>query len=772
MTALGRFAVRFRYPMILLWVVVTLAGIRLLPSLGSVADSDTSAFLPDSAPSVHAQSLAAPLLPVGKTSATLIAVRTTGTLTAADESAILATEAAIKTVPHVSDVRDQGDSKDGQAHKAQIALDILSNNPVAGTVVTNIRHAVAAQALPAGLTIDITGAVAINVDNQHATKQAQRLTQMLSYLAILVMLFIVYRSILAPLLTLIPAGLALALSGPIIAEASTAGLQVSSVTQIILTVLVLGAGTDYGLFLTLRMREEMQRGYDPHEAVVRAVARVGESITFSAATVIGALLSLVLATFGIYKGLGPGLAIGIALMLLAALTLLPALLAVCGRAAFWPVRVAPGEVRAGAWSTISAQVVAHPIITLVSGLVLFGGLALFALQYAPAGFSGTTTGPAGSESAAGTTALNAHFPAAVANPTTVVLTFPSSAWSDLGVVQAAQQQLSASGVFASVNGALNLNGTAIPPAQLAKLYQYLGPPQNLAPTPPPGSPIPAQYYRLYRAEAQFISADGRTVQFYTTLAAGDPTSTAALHAVPAIRAAVTNVARQVGATDSGVLGRAASSYDVSNASDSDLTHIVPIVLVLIALLLAVVMRSLVAPLYLVASVALSFATSLGLAVLIFQILGNTGGLNFVLPFLMFIFLMALGEDYNILVMSRIREEAHHRPLREAVAVALNATGTTVTSAGLILAATFLIAGLAGNSDQIHQLGISIGIGILLDTFLVRTLLVPSAVALLGRANWWPSPLWRAAPPPSPLPIFDGEGETPRETPAQEQAGAR
>ncbi len=385
---------------------------------------------------------------------------------------------------------------------------------------------------------------------------------------------------------------------------------------------------------------------------------------------------------------------------------------------------------------------AQPLITLIIGLVFFGGLATFATGYQPAGFSGTTTGPSGSDSASGTAALNAHFPSAVANPTTVVMRFPASVWTNLTAIQQAQQSLSASGQFASVTSALNPNGIIVQPAQLAKIYAYLGPPQLLPAQPPAGLNIPAQYYRLYRAEAQFISADGRTVQFYTTLTAGDPTGTTALNAVPAIRRAATQAAQAAGASDSGVLGRAASSYDVSHASDSDLMRIVPIVLVLIALLLAVVMRSLVAPLYLVVSVALSFFTSLGLAVLIFQKIGNAGGLNFVLPFLMFIFLMALGEDYNILVMSRIREEAHQRPLREAVAVALNATGTTVTSAGLILASTFLIAGLAGNSDQIHQLGISIGIGVLLDTFLVRTLLVPSVVALLGRSNWWPSPLWR------------------------------
>jgi RND superfamily putative drug exporter len=665
-------------------------------------------------------------------------------------------------VAHVTDVRDQGDAKDNQAHKAQIALDIIPNNPISGSVVTNIRNAVSATTLPSGLSIYITGGVATNADNQAATKTAQRLTQLFSYLAILLMLFVVYRALLAPLLTLIPAGLVLAISGPVIAEASQAGLQVSSVTQIILTVLVLGAGTDYGLFLTLRMREELRRGLAPHDAVVRAVERVGESITFSAGTVVGALLCLLLASFGIYRGLGPGLAIGIALMLLAALTLLPALLAMAGRAAFWPMNVKPGPERTGAWGTISAQVVKRPALTLLIGLVLFGGSALLALGYSPSGFSGTTTGPTGSDSANGTAALNAHFPAAEANPTTIVFTFPTSVWHDLSMLQQAQQQLSAASVFTSVNGALNLNGLTIPPTELSKLYDTLGPPQNLPATPPTTDPKQVQAYRLYLAEAQFISADGRTVQFYTTLAAGDPNGTAALNAVPAIRAAVAQVQQAIGATDSGVVGRAASSYDVSHASDSDLARIVPIVLVLIALLLALVMRSLVAPLYLVLSVALSFATSLGLAVLIFDIIGGTTGLNFVLPFLMFIFLMALGEDYNILVMSRIREEARHRPLREAVAVALNATGTTVTSAGLILAATFLIAGITGNSDQIHQLAISIGIGILLDTFLVRTLLVPSVVALLGRWNWWPSPLFRQrgpTPNPSPSEMERGDQDT-------------
>jgi RND superfamily putative drug exporter len=198
----------------------------------------------------------------------------------------------------------------------------------------------------------------------------------------------------------------------------------------------------------------------------------------------------------------------------------------------------------------------------------------------------------------------------------------------------------------------------------------------------------------------------------------------------------------VGASNSGVIGQAAAAYDISNASNDDLVHIVPVVMLLIAVLLALVLRSLVAPFYLVLSVALSYFASLGIAVLIFMHIKGESGLNFVLPFLMFVFLMALGSDYNILVMSRIREESLKQSLHNAIAHALNATGSTVTSAGMILAATFAVVGVTGSSDQIRQLGVGIASGVLLDTFLVRTLLVPSIVVLLGRWNWWPSALAR------------------------------
>jgi RND superfamily putative drug exporter len=255
--------------------------------------------------------------------------------------------------------------------------------------------------------------------------------------------------------------------------------------------------------------------------------------------------------------------------------------------------------------------------------------------------------------------------------------------------------------------------------------------------------IPRSRWTAYRAESQFVSPDGRTVLFNASLAAGDPGSNAALHQVPAIRASVAAVAREVGADAYGVAGEAAATYDVGQVSDRDLLHIFPVAIIVIAILLALVMRSLVAPVYLIVSVAISYLAAFGLSVLVFQDAAGAGGLPYVIPFLMFLFLLALGEDYNILVMTRIREEAGGGvSLRQAVTRALERTGSTVSSAGLVLAGTFgvfalVVARLPGG-DVYRDILASLSIGILMDAFLVRTLLVPSTVALLGRWNWWPS----------------------------------
>jgi putative drug exporter of the RND superfamily len=740
MAGLARFSIRFRYAIIAGWLIAAALCITLLPSLSSAVNTDNSSFLPASAPSQHAMDLAQPFQPAGTTTANLVVVGQSP-LTASDQSAVTSLESKIAKDGHVRSVSDQGLSKDGKAQKALIVLNVLTSSTDASPTVAAIRATIRDGGLPAGLAGYLTGQLPTAVDNQNSQASAQKLTEQLTALVILVMLAIVYRSVLAPLVTLGTAELVLQMSGRLIAEMSTAGLQVSTITQTMLVVLLLGAGTDYGLFLILRVREEMANGAAPHAATERAGRYVGESITFSAGTVIVALLCLLLASFGLYSGLGPALALGVAIMLLAALTLIPALLATFGRAVFWPRPIRPAR-REGPWARLADMVIAHPAATLSVGVVFFGVLAVFSAGYTSGGFGGTTTGPAGSDSAAGTAAINRHYPPAVANPTTVLLVYKSSVWKNLTPVQQAENDLSHKPVFASVTGLLNANGTTVSTQQLESLYAELGPPGQLPATQPANSPVSPQQYAAYRAAAQFVSPDGKTVQFYTSLAAGSPATTKAQDAVPAVRTATDSVQHAVSATDSGATGLAPASYDVNTVSHSDLVEIVPVVLILLLLLLGLLLRSVVAPLYLVATVLLSYFAALGIAVLIFQVAAGDSGLNFVLPFLLFVFLMALGEDYNILVMSRIREEARRAPLRKAVANAAHHTGTTVTSAGLILAATFGTAAITGATSQIKELSAAIALGVLLDTFLVRTLMVPAIVVICGRWNWWPSRLAR------------------------------
>ncbi len=752
--ALGRFSVRHRVPVVLFWLAVTFVCVHFLPSLSSVAKSGNSSFLPASAPSVHAGDLSSSFQRQNVDTAALVASRSGGALTAADQAAVSRVETAIAKVPLVTAVRDRGVSADGQARQALIETSVRGYTRPGATkmVVEGIRSKFLAAGVPPGLSFHLTGNLAVNQDVATTNHGQQNRTEGLSIIFIVVLLAVVFRSVLAPLLTLFPAALALMLANPLIAEAAKAGLQVSDFTQFMLIVIVLGAGTDYGLFLIFRVREEIANGLEPKAAVAKALARVGESITYSASTVIAAFVTLLIATFGLYRGLGPGLAIGIFVVLLLDLTLLPALLALFGRAAFWPRVPRTGTRRDGAWGRIAGRVTARPVPTLLAGVAILGGLALANLAYAPAGF-GNDNAPAHTDSALGEAVLKAHFPSADINPTPVVFRFAGSVWQRPAVMAEAQADLQRTGVFKSVAGPLDPNGITLTPSQLVALHERLsslGPASELPAVAPADAGVPAQAYQAYRATSEFVSPDGHTVQYFTTLAAGSPQSDGALHAVPAVRAAVTDVAHRVGAVDSGVAGQAASVYDVSRISSSDLKRVIPVVMVVIALLLVALLRSLVAPLYLIASVGLSYLAALGFAVLAFVVIGGSGGVNFVLPFFMFVFLMALGEDYNILVMSRIREEAHELPLRDAVRRAIGSTGTTVTSAGLILAGTFLVLTLA-TTGSTRQIGIALAVGVLLDTFLVRTLLVPSAVVLLGRWNWWPSRLWREEsliPPPS------------------------
>ena len=743
--ALGRFTVRFRWPIIAGWIAVTILLMVCLPTLSSVEKSSNSQFLPSTSASVKADRLAEPFNPRTTSTVTLVASSAAARrgLSAQDNAAVGRVEQAMRSIPRVTAVMDQGTSASGEARRAMVELSVRpgSTDKAAADAVAGLRSTFTTSGAPPGLELHLTGGVAASVDQQRQNGHTQTLTELLSVLFILALLFLTFRALLAPFVALLPSVVAVLAAGPVIAVSTHLGVQVSDLTPILLTVVLLGAGTDYGLFLIFRVREELRRGKPVQEAVSFSLCKVGESITFSGLTVIGALAAVVVATFGLYKGLGPALAIGIAVALLANLTLLPALLAVLGRSVFWPRIPNEGQRSGGTWGRIAARVVGRPVLTLVLGLVIFGGLALSMLAYAPSGF-GDPPAPASSDSGRGQAVLDSAFPSSDSDPTSVVFHLPTSVWNEPQVLATALHELERSGQFSAVTSALNPDGAAVTADDLAAAHLQLGasePVTQLPVAPPAGLSVSPAVYDAYKASAQFISADGTTLQYQTSLRAGPSTSTVAADAIPAVRGAVAAVARDIGASSSGVAGYAPVASDVGSISGNDLMRIIPIVMLVLGLLLAIVLRSLVAPIYLVVSVGLSYLASLGLAVLVFELIGGQDGINFVLPFFMFIFIMALGQDYNILVMTRIREEAHHAPIRVAVRRAVEATGTTVTSAGLILAGTFGVLTATG-STQVQQIGLGLAAGILLDTFFVRTLLVPSVVVLLGRWNWWPSRL--------------------------------
>jgi putative drug exporter of the RND superfamily len=739
--SIGNFSVRFRWVIVVGWVLITIVSVKAFPGLSDVAKDSQSSFLPANSPSVQAEDLAQPFQDSQHGVATLIAARENGVLTAADIQEISTVETRIKGLAGVLRVQDFGLSPDKHAEQAQVVTDLppFSAGSNAISLVAAIRATFPSDA--SGLQVHLTGTIPGFVDQQSQSKSSQGDVQEFSLLFIIVLLLIAFRALLAPLVTLLPAALVLALASPVIAGATHLGVQVSAITQFILIVLVLGAGTDYGLFLVFRTREELRRGLEPKDAVRRAVATVGESITFSALIVMAALMSLIIAQFDFYQSLGPALAIGIALMLMAGLTLLPALLAIFGRAVFWPSRARLEEnPRPNIYGRIAAVVVRRPMPVAIIGAIIFGAIALGQIGTTTAGFADMSA-PSGTDSAAGDTLISEHYGSANLNATEFLFKFTTPIWSHADDLQTLQTTLQSKGGFATVEGPLAFSGQALTPAQLVAVHAG-------------GNALATE------ALARFISADGRTVQYIGVESGGAATP---IDEVPALRTLVDHAGASVNAEAQGVFGIQPFAYDVDQLSSSDLWHIIPVVAVLIAILLAIVMRSLVAPLYLVTSVLLSYLAALGLTALIFVHFGGQDGINFVLPFLMFVFLMALGSDYNVLVMTRIREESHLLSTRAAVRKAIGATGTTVTTAGLILGGTFAVLAFAGGGasggSQIQQIGYGVAFGVVMDTFVVRTILVPAIVVLLGRVNWWPSGLWRqgepvaalASAPPAPAP---------------------
>src|SRR6202041_2528783 len=421
-----------------------------------------TSFLPASAPSELAAQLASPLQGASLTEVTVVAARPGGALTGADQAAIARLSAALAKVARVTAVRDAGQSADGRAEQLTVLASLAQSGGLAtsqqASLVVSLRGVIRAAALPAGLAAHTAGPTATRVDTNATSSKTGGQVQWFVIIFVVALLMAVFRSALAPLIAVLPALVVVLVAERLAAEAAVHGLGVSQIASLLLIVLVLGAGTDYALFLMFRVREEMRAGLECHEAIVFAVGRVGETITFSAGILIAALLSLATATFSLYSGLAAPLAIAIGLMLIAGLTLLPALLAIFGTAAFWPSSVRPGGGRAGWWGPACARIVRRPTATLIAGLVVFGALAVASAGYLASGFGGAVTAPGGSDSAQGNALLTEHFPQAGATPPIIVRRLPLPVWASAPAVAAAERQLAAAPQFSAVSGPFDANG--------------------------------------------------------------------------------------------------------------------------------------------------------------------------------------------------------------------------------------------------------------------------------------------------------------------------
>ncbi|MFF9914119.1 MMPL family transporter [Streptomyces sp. NPDC013457] len=539
----------------------------------------------------------------------------------------------------------------------------------------------------AGLRTGFTGGLADVVDRADAEKTTQTVVGLAMVGLIVLINVLVFRSVLAAIVPLIAVSVVGgAAAGTVVGAALLTGFDLDPGTPSMIGTVLIGIGVDYFLFLLFRFREELRRRpEEDHRLVAADVAgRVGTAVTSAALTIVAAFATLGVATFGQFRVLGPSVAVSVLVMLVASLTLMPALLAVTGRKMFWPSRTLAKAERTGPAGRTGELVARRPLPVLVASVALLGSLAV--------GVAGVRmdfgTGGTPRDTAAAATAreIAGALPPGVSDPTTVYVTADDGRTLDPAGLDVLHRALSkAAGVGTVAAPVLDADGTA------ARLDAYL-------------------------------TVDAQS-QHARDIVAG-PLRQAVREATPA------GLTAHVG-------GTAAVFADVATAVDRDLRTVFPVAAALIALILMVLLRSLAAPVVLMLAVGLCFAATFGASALVFQHIGGEPGVNFVLPLVLFLFVVALGTDYNILISDRLREEmARGGPARAAVSRAVRHTAPAIATAGAVLAASF--GSLAVNAEpSTRQLGFATALGILLSAFVLSLLLVPAAAALLGRGMWWP-----------------------------------
>ena len=589
-------------------------------------------------------------------------------------------------------------SEDGKAALVNIALssdvaqDRIEEKPALNLIVDFLREDLKKNFESQSLTTHVTGFGGIFADLFGAFGSIDSTLLTTTLLVVSLILIVVYRSPLLWILPLFTAVTALSLAGTVVYYLAKAGtIDLNGQSQGILSVLVLGAATDYALLLIARYREELHHHESRYESMRIALRGVVEPIIASGSTVIAGLLVLLLSQLSGNRGLGPVGAIGIAAAMVTVLTLLPALLVVFGRWIFWPKIPKFDDVDeqlSGTWSKVGRAVEKNPKRIWISTALLLTILAGFSFTLKADGLANTEAFTARTDSVIGLEELGKHFPGGEGSPVEVVIKE-----NDIAAVT-------------NVLGAI-ANVAFVEPVVAGQKI--------------PGAPTPPVKV-----------VEGKVLLNATLKVA--PDSVEARNTIPIIREAVHKIDKEIL-----VGGGTAVQYDTDVASRADNRLIIPIVLLIIGLILGLLLRSIAAALLLLLTVVLSFMATLGVCQLVFEHVFGFAGADASFPLFAFIFLVALGIDYNIFLMTRVREEALKIGTRKGVIKGLTVTGGVITSAGIVLAATFAVLGVLP-LVFLAELGFAVAFGVLLDTIIVRSLLVPALVHVIGPKVWWPSKL--------------------------------
>ncbi|KRA38371.1 MULTISPECIES: MMPL family transporter [unclassified Nocardioides] len=708
--ALGRFVSRRPWYVVAAWVVFAVVVIALSPKLEPTADQ--SEFLPRHYESIRAvEAIQDEFADLNtSTGAVIVFDRKDGeNVTPSDVAAANAamkkvdgelgkTFDAVKAqdtpagpllaVPVPTDKNDTtGASAKVILSEITLADGVAGFEPSALDDVKALRKEIASATRGSDLEYGVTGAVAQNLDSQEASGDALKIVGGATVLLIVVLLGLIFRSVLICLLPVVVVGLVSAVATGLIGAANEAfDLKADSSIEQILIVVLFGVGTDYILFFLYRYRERLREGEDTRGAVAHALERAGEAIASAGGAVIVSFLALLLSSLGVFKAIGPALAIAVAVTLLASLTLVPAIATLLGKALFWPSKKYLQEPKAARFAALGKSLGAHPgRFAIASGGVL-AILAVFTLGFTPSFDFNSSSIPKDAESSVAGAKLAKYVSAGAVDPTLVVLRSTDDAPIDQTEATAFADQLGTTkGVASSTLGQQSADKSA--------------------------------WLVLVNLDDDPISSPAiKTVVDHVRPTAHDaaPDGTQAL-----------------------VGGNTSVFVDFEKAMNRDYSVVFPVAALVIFLILALLLRSLVAPVYLMVSVGLGFGATLGATVLVFQHFMGDAGLIFILPMYIYLFVVALGTDYNILMIARLREEAREgRSPREAAAETLKHGGPTVAAAGVILAGTFASLMLGGNSLLV-SMGFAISLGIAIAAFVMSMFFTPAITALIGHAAWWP-----------------------------------